>query len=296
MARGAMSSEQERTRSAFGYEWQHFDAVHSTYERQFLEWIAPLEPAGFAGKVVLDAGCGMGRHTLVSSSYGAAAVIGVDLSEAVEVAHRHTAHLPNAHVVQADIYRLPFRAPFDLIYSVGVLHHLPDPARGFSALVGHLRAGGRIAAWVYGAEGNFLVARVLNPIRVAVTSRLPLRALHALSWVPAAVAYPFLKTVLAAIQRRPALRHRLAAIPYLEYACYLSEFGLDQLHSIVFDHLAPAISFYLRREDVDAWCARNGLVDTAIYWHKRYSWRVQGTRPGSAAATPARPALAGAAV
>ncbi len=278
MAPRFLPSEQERTANAFGYEWQHFDSVQDTHERQFLEWIDPLEPGDFTGKVVLDAGCGMGRHTLVTSRFGATAVIGIDLSEAVEAAYRNTAHLPNAHIVQADINRLPFRSPFDLIYSVGVLHHLPDPAQGFASLSGHLREGGRIAAWVYGAEGNFLVARILTPIRETVTSRLPLRALHALSWLPAAIAFPFLKTVFAALHRTPHLQHRVTWIPYLEYLCYLSDFGLNQLHSIVFDHLAPSISFYLTRGDVESWLTRTGLVQGAVYWHKRYSWRLQGTR------------------
>ena len=278
MAPRILLTEQKRTANAFGYEWQHFDSVQDTHERQFLEWIDPLQPAAFKGKVVLDAGCGMGRHTYVTSGYGATAVIGIDLSEAVEAAYRNTSHLPNAHIVQADINRLPFRSPFDLIYSVGVLHHLPDPAQGFASLTGHLREGGQIAAWVYGAEGNFLVARILTPIRETLTSRLPLKALHALSWIPAAIAYPFLKTVFAALNRRPDLRRRVAAVPYLEYLCYLSDFGLNQLHSIVFDHLAPSISFYLTRRDVEGWLTRTGLVQGAVYWHKRYSWRLQGTR------------------
>jgi SAM-dependent methyltransferase len=281
MAPGALSPVQQRTANAFGFEWHRFDAFHPEYERQFLDWVAPLQPTDFAGRVLLDAGCGMGRHTLLSAKFGAAAVIGVDLSAAVDVAYRNTAALPNAHVVQADICQLPFVEPFDLAYSVGVLHHLPDPERGFLSLASHLRPGGRIAAWVYGAEGNFAVTQLLNPIRLAITSRLPLRALHALSWLPAAAAYPVLKTVFRAIQRRPNLRQRLSAIPYLEYGCYLSELGLVPLHSIVFDHLAPEISYYLTREDVERWCRRAGLAEAQVEWHKRYSWRVQGRRAES---------------
>jgi SAM-dependent methyltransferase len=285
MAPSAMPEEQRETADAFGYEWQHFDAVHDTYEQQFLEWVDPLRPADFKDRLVLDAGCGMGRHTRITAGFGTHATIGIDLSEAVEAAYRNTSHLPNTHIVQADINRLPFKAPFDLIYSVGVLHHTPDPAQSFSSLVGHLREGGRIAAWVYGAEGNFLVARVLTPFREVVTARLPRPALHAVSWVPAAIAYPILKTVFKGLKTRPGLLKRVERVPYVEYFCYLSDFGLDQLHSIVFDHLAPTLAFYLTRRDMETWVARNGLTQPSIAWHKRYSWRLLGTKPASADST-----------
>jgi len=57
-----------------------------------------------------------------------------DLSEAVETAHEVLAGLPNAHVVQGDIHHPPFRlgaagGEFDFVYSIGVLHHLPDRPR-----------------------------------------------------------------------------------------------------------------------------------------------------------------------
>ena len=102
--------------------------------REFLDWIRPLEPADFEGRVVLDAGCGKGRHIFLAAKFKARTVVGVDLSNAVEAAYRNTRELPNVHVIQADIYHLPFAQPFDLAYSIGVLHHLPDPKAGFLAL------------------------------------------------------------------------------------------------------------------------------------------------------------------
>src|SRR3990172_2722911 len=101
----------------------------------FLTYIHPLGPEFFPGKLVLDAGCGFGRHLYYAAEFGAE-VVGVDFSAAVEAARANTAGCKGIHLVQADIYRLPFReASFDFAYSLGVLHHLPDPERGFQALV-----------------------------------------------------------------------------------------------------------------------------------------------------------------
>ena len=43
---------------------------------------------------------------------------------------------------------------FDLVYCIGVLHHLKDPAAGFEAVLRHTRPGGRFHCWVYAEEGN----------------------------------------------------------------------------------------------------------------------------------------------
>jgi hypothetical protein len=60
-----------------------------------------------------------------------------------------------------------------LAYSIGVIHHLPVPKSGFLALCSHVKPGGRVAAWVYGKEGNLWIEKLVDPIRKNITSRLP---------------------------------------------------------------------------------------------------------------------------
>ncbi len=133
--------------------------MHPEFEAQFLDWVHPLRPEFFRGKRVLDAGCGIGRHAYYAASYGASEVVALDLSGAVETARRNLESFDNVDVVQGDLLRPPFRTAaqgggFDLVYSIGVLHHLPDPHAGFRKLVEYVRPGGTIAVWVYGHENN----------------------------------------------------------------------------------------------------------------------------------------------
>ncbi|MEO6391198.1 MAG: methyltransferase domain-containing protein, partial [Pyrinomonadaceae bacterium] len=113
------------TADNFGWQWQHFTQEDRRYTEQFLGWLTPVQPEYFADKLVLEGGCGKGRHTVLAAQWGARDVIGVDLSVAVEIAYAATRHLDNVHIIQADIYQLPIRAVFDYAFSVGVLHHLP---------------------------------------------------------------------------------------------------------------------------------------------------------------------------
>jgi uncharacterized protein YbaR (Trm112 family) len=105
--------EQDKADTAenFGWQWTHFTQDDPKYAEQFLGWLQPVKKEYFEGKIVLEGGCGKGRHTTLAANWGAKEVIGIDLSAAVETAYHATKHLPNAHIVQADIYKLPFTRP-----------------------------------------------------------------------------------------------------------------------------------------------------------------------------------------
>lgn len=98
-----LSEEKRATAAAFGYEWTHYSELNEQYRAEFLDWIYPLEPEAFRDRVVLDAGCGKGRHAWLSAEFGARDVVGIDLSDAVEAAYQNTRQLPNVHILQADI-------------------------------------------------------------------------------------------------------------------------------------------------------------------------------------------------
>jgi SAM-dependent methyltransferase len=276
--------EQRRTASAFGWQWRHFVEMHPEFEEQFLDWVHPLRSEFFAGKLVLDAGCGIGRHAYFAARYGAADVVAMDLSSAVETAYEVLADLPNAHVVQGDIYHPPFQLDaqgrrFDFVYSIGVLHHLPDPKAGFASLLRFVRPGGSIFGWVYGHENNGLVHHFINPLRTTLTARLPRSAVNAISLPLAVVLHGAVKGVYGPLHGT-ALWRRL---PSNDYLTSLSRFGFRQNHTIVFDHLVAPTAFYLRREEYEAWFQEAGLEDVEITWRNRNSWRGRGRKPATAA-------------
>jgi SAM-dependent methyltransferase len=141
---------------SFGKEWNWFSktqldrpAEGQTESRETFFAKTGFAPEDLAGKTVLDVGCGMGRFAEVAASHGAN-IVGIDLSVAAEAAQRNLGDRPNTAFLQADVFKLPLRPEsFDLIYSLGVLHHTPDTHAAFAQLPRLLRPGGRIAIWVY---------------------------------------------------------------------------------------------------------------------------------------------------
>jgi SAM-dependent methyltransferase len=272
-----IESDKRATATGFGWQWQHFTQEDSRYADQFLGWIAPVKPEFFRDKIVLEGGCGKGRHTQLAARWGAREVIGIDLSAAVETAFAATRSLTNAHIVQADIYHLPFARKFDYAFSVGVLHHLPDPRGGFLSLASKVKSGGHVTAWVYGAENNEWITRWVNPVRERITSRIDQRALLQLSKVPAACLYVATKLVYG-----PLNRNGSSLAKYLFYNDYLkaiAPFGWREQHTIVFDHLLAPTSFYIPREEFEEWWRALGAHNVTISWHNKNSWRGTGVIP-----------------
>lgn len=266
-----------KTAQRFGEEWSQFDMLTDEYEEQFLSWIEPVRPEHFRGKAVLDLGCGKGRHLVQAKKFGAATVVGVDMSHAVDVAFRNVGRMDGVHIIQADIFQLPLKPIFEYAYSIGVLHHTPDPAAAFSKMVEKIKPGGTVSAWVYGREGNGWIVWIVNPLR-RLTSILPLPITKALAFALTLVLQSALLLLYRPARTRPFLK---GLLPYSAYLCSISTYAFRENFSIVFDHLLPGIAFYIRQEEFQGWFAAAGLTDVMITPRYGNSWRGFGKKPTS---------------
>ncbi len=161
---------------SFGDEWHRFrtvqiDSLNGTTESaDGFTLKTGLGPGDVHGRLVLDAGVGAGRYAEVMARWGAE-VVGVDLTRAVDAAAQNLRAVPTVHLVQADIFALPFLdETFDIAYSIGVLHHTPDTAAAFRHVAHTVKKGGQLAVYVYQAAG---LARYFADTFRAVSTRLP---------------------------------------------------------------------------------------------------------------------------
>lgn len=139
-----------------------------------------LTPEEVRGKLVLDVGCGMGRFADVIVKWGGR-VVGIDLSLAVESAQSNLGGTGRFQALQASVFNLPFRPEsFDMIYSLGVLHHTPDCKKAFLSLPPLLKHGGDVAIWVYSAHTfpDCGVDEIRDRFIRRFTTRMNSRTLH----------------------------------------------------------------------------------------------------------------------
>ncbi|GAA0689991.1 class I SAM-dependent methyltransferase [Kitasatospora atroaurantiaca] len=98
------------------------------------------------GQFVLDAGCGTGRALpLLRAAVGPdGTVLGLDLTP--EMLRQAAAHHSEAHLVTADVGRLPLRdGVLDAVFGAGLISHLPDPPANLRELARATRPGGLLA-------------------------------------------------------------------------------------------------------------------------------------------------------
>jgi SAM-dependent methyltransferase len=164
--------------ASFGRQWNRYDVARDEEDEAVFRIKTGINPRDLEGKLVLDAGCGGGRYSRLAARHGAR-VVGVDLSAAVEKAQTLCAGWPDVAIVQGDLLALPLaEASFDVVFSIGVLHHGPDPRRAFAQVAARVKPGGRLAVWLY--RKNTLAQEALNTALRTVTTRLPTRLVEPL--------------------------------------------------------------------------------------------------------------------
>jgi SAM-dependent methyltransferase len=261
-----------RTQASFGYEWTHFTDWRDSGETNFADYFVGIELSTLAGRLVLDAGCGMGRHARQIAPF-AGRVVAVDFSRAIEQAARNTSPCSNVACIQADLLRLPFAdGSFDFIYSLGVLHHLSNTELALASLVRALRPGGRARIYLYwkrhGWQGSLLT---LVTAARAVTTRLPFPLLRGFCWILSTLLFAMVILPYRALSRAGITQHR--SWPLFVYTKY----PFRVLYNDQFDRFSAPIEKRYDPDEVIALLRGAGLVDIQV--RPAVGWIADGIKP-----------------
>ncbi len=252
----------------FGLQWNHFARTqldshsgHPISAERF--WTATgWRREEMAGKWVLDIGCGSGRFAEIALSSGAN-VVALDYSSAVDACLANLREHARLHVVQGDVYALPF-APgsFDFVYSLGVLQHTPDVERAFGALPPMLKPGAKLCVDYY--EKRFTALLHPKYLLRPLTKRMPKARLFAML----EKAVPVMLPASRALSRVPVAGNalkRLVPVANDEAELPLTETQLREWSLLdTFDWLAPAYDNPQSEATARHWMARAGLVEVEI--------------------------------
>ena len=197
------------TVEGFGYEWNRFDqSVPSDQEQAeiFNKYFSVFPWRSVSrGAEGFDLGCGSGRWAkLVAPRVGRLHCI--DPSAAIEVARRNLAEYDNCEFHRAAVDAMPLEdGSMDFGYSLGVLHHVPDPQAGLQACVRKLKPGAPFLVYLYYAFDNrpwwFRAVWRLSDLLRRVISRLPCTLKYGVTQVFALLVYLPLARLAGALER-----------------------------------------------------------------------------------------------
>ena len=195
---------EEAVLRSFSREWLNYDWDERAYWGQSADdlyrsmaFALDLESKDLRDKLVLEVGIGIGGIANHLSRSLECELVGVDLSYAVDAAHRNFKDNPFFHIVQASAFAPPFaEGSFDYVFSQGVLHHTHSTEAAFQAITKLPREGGRLYVWLYSHrdEARTLKRRVLfgaEKVLRPVYSRLPepLQTVALAPWAPLYIAH-----------------------------------------------------------------------------------------------------------
>lgn len=251
-------------------EWlEQWELFQDNEHFLFTDWIHPNTLEDFRDKLVLEAGCGGGQHTRFVANV-ATHVVAVDLNS-IDVAINRNSDIKNVEFIDADISEMSLGRKFDVVYSIGVIHHTDDPDKTVKNLIAHLKPGGRFIVWVYSREGNWIAKNIVERGRQLFLKNLSTSSILRISQFITALMYLPIYT---------AYMLPLRFLPYFEYFSNFRKLSFRRNTLNVFDKLnAPQVEF-IDRNRVLNWFDSAKFSDVHLASYKGVSWQASGTLLG----------------
>jgi SAM-dependent methyltransferase len=252
-----------KTRQTFGWEWLRYPPASRPEDRDIFLEETQTTAEDWPGKLVLDAGCGMGRYARIALSLGAQ-VVAFDLSDSLLRLIPEAQKNPNLHIVQGDLLATPFKTgAFDIVYSQGVIHHTADTRGAFDSIAPLVRRGGLLSVWVYGTPGSYS-SFSSNPLR---TERAWMRAVMPIMWLLVWLRQIFSDTLRVFTTRMPVgLLYMLCypltvigMIPVIKFFTFSVESQFRVRLTENYDWLAPPFQTKHTKEEVGGWFKAAGV-------------------------------------
>jgi len=269
-------SKDKKTADAFATSWNNLPLGSVYTEDQFVDWMAPLTSRDVENKRVLELGCGSGSLMVHMASWQPAYLEGVDLGDSVASAEQNLSLTPfkNWKVTKDDLTTFKGRG-FDLVYCIGVLHHLKNPKDGFDSVVRNTVSGGKFHCWVYAREGNGVIVYIVDPIR-KVASRLPWWFTKYFLATPLVVPFYVYAKLLNFLPKFSWLRH----LSLYEYSLWIAKRDFMFFRHVAFDQLVTPQTAYISRTTIEKWLQSPDIDPQSTYVIMRNgnSWKFGGTK------------------
>jgi ubiquinone/menaquinone biosynthesis C-methylase UbiE len=267
-------SVDKETADAFATSWNNLPDGSVYTVDQIEDWLSPITENDVQEKTVLELGCGNGSLLCHIAKWRPQSIEGVDLGESVLscTKNMYETGFQSFKVTQADL--VDFESDgFDVVYSIGVLHHLKEPFAGFRSVVKNTKSGGKFHCWVYAKEGNGVIIHLVDPIR-KIASKLPWWLTKYMVATPLAI--PFYLYAKAISKSK-----HFKKLPLYEYSRWISSREFGFFRHVAFDQLVTPQTTYISKETIETWLSGSDEIaenSTYVILRNGNSWKFGGIK------------------
>jgi 2-polyprenyl-3-methyl-5-hydroxy-6-metoxy-1,4-benzoquinol methylase len=265
---------------AFGEEWLKFNNFSEHDVKQFGDEYFDIAPPGMLTKqtYVLDVGCGSGRFSkYLSSQVGF--IEAIDPSDAIWAAEKLLAGTPNVRLSKAAADDIPFADnTFDLVMSIGVLHHIPDTAAAMKQCVQKVKPGGHFFVYLYYNLDNRgrifrAIFKTVSVIRRFVSTRSAGFKKALCDLIAVLVYMPVI--LLGRLLNLVGLKKAAEALPL----SYYQDKSFFVIRNDALDRFGTRLEHRFTKQEITDMMQGAGLTDIVFSPNKPY-WHAIGKRQG----------------
>ena len=223
------------------------------------EIVNPFDLNLIKGKDIMEVGVGSGRISHNLLKYKPRSLVGIEPSKAFTVAEKN---LSSNKVKLFNIKgeNLNFDSKFDYVFSLGVIHHIPNYKLVLENIRKSLKPNGKFIIWVYGNEGNELYLFIFNNLR-KITIKLPDFILRIISNI--LVFFTYIYGFLCKIFPLPLQKY---------FTGMFNKLSFKNRSYVIFDQLNPSYAKYFKIKELEDELQKCGFKNLKIFNRLGYSY------------------------
>lgn len=223
--------------------------------------VNPFALSKIKNKIIMEVGTGSGRILNNLTKYYPKKIFAVEPSKAINVAKKNNTNSKvTIKFLNIKAEDLEINKKIDFVFSLGVIHHIPNYKKACEKIYRSLKPGGKFIMWVYGYEGNELYIIIFNNLR-RITRILPDTVLRMICMILNFFCYIYIFLC------------RFFKLPMKDYMQNVfTKCSFEKRNYIIFDQLNPSYSKYFTKSEVFSLLKNSGYKDINIKHRYKYSW------------------------
>ena len=258
-----INNKEKDSISDFGKQFKYHNNIDNYWgSLEILKDIVnPFDLSLIKNKIICEMGVGSGRILKNLIKLSPKKIYAIEPSEAIEIAKKNNEN-SEVEILFKKIsgQMINFKNEIDYIFSIGVIHHIPDAEIVCKKIYESLKPKGKFVIWLYGKEGNELYLFIFNNLR-KITKFMPDKFLNLFSI--------FLNFFLSIY----IFFCKYLNLPLKNYMInVLKKCSFEKRKYIIFDQLNPSYSKYYTKQDVETLLTKSGFKKFEIFNRHQYSW------------------------